>query len=115
MEEDTEIDYDSYYKTIYRIGNFDIDTTMLQTDDIAHIILEFKDSPDELEDMIEYISELPYILSMDVIYYLTKNKEDFEKLCENESFSELIDSFAEKVFMKRDTSIVKEDKIEDNE
>lgn len=93
---------EAYEKTVYTVGDFKIDVTLLETDDIAHIMIQFKDDVDAIENIIDYIIELPYLILLDIIYYIAKDKDAFNQLCETTTFDELLDSFSERVFVDKD-------------
>lgn len=99
---------------VYQIGDFQIDATELLTDDIAHIVVKFKDSERELDDLIEYIEDLPYSLKYDIIYYLAKDKKNFKYLHKKTKFGRLIDGFA-KALVDVKKLIDAEDLLENDE
>lgn len=82
----------------YHANKFIIDVTEMLTDDIAAILVAFKDQPKELEGLVEQISDLPYMHQLDIIKYVAQTPAEFEALCNNSNFAEYMDAFATRVF-----------------
>lgn len=89
------VDAQATRRSLYiNVGEFTIDTTLLLTDDLAAIFIAFAKEEDNINELVEYATLLPYSIKIDLMFYLGSNKKAFKKLKKIKSFNKFVDGFA---------------------
>jgi len=95
IEQMIEIETSSYQPL--RIDNFDIDISELLTDDLVAIFIHFKDNKRAINQLVQYVEQLPYSIKMDMMYYFSKEKKTYKQLLKIKSFNKMVDLFSKAI------------------
>lgn len=76
------------------VGDHIIQGDLLLTDDLAIIFSYYLNDKSKIKDLISYTESLPYIIKLDLMYYLGKDKSNWNKLMKIKSFRKFVDGFS---------------------
>jgi len=78
----------------FNVGEFVVDANELLTDDLVYIFIHFKNNKKYIKDLVRYVEQLPYSLKIDMMFYFSQHKKEYNELMKIKSFNNMIDDFA---------------------